>query len=196
MAVPKVITPETLSTWSVETLAELANDAGEQAEKCGKQAVQHGVVAGNALNAAKSQIPHGEWTAWVKTNWNFSHKWATTLMRLASNWNSSSNLEDAETLTEALSMLSEPREKPQEPDPDDDAPEADEPEPFMDSAPEQPAKPSRKSEPRDVEPYSIDDMEKEIRRAICSWFRLVPESQYDELHGTIIEQLNERWVVR
>lgn len=190
MAVPKVITPETLSTWSVETLAELANDAGERAQKVAKQAVQHAIVAGNALNAAKSQIPHGEWMAWVKSNWNYSQDWANKLMRLASNSESTLNLDQAETISEALELVDGVATE------DDDATESAEPETFTDSAPEPPAKPSRKSEPRDVEPYSIDDMEKEIRRAICSWFKLVPESQYDELHGTIIEQLNERWVVR
>lgn len=188
MAVPKTITAETLSTWTPETLAELANDAGERAQSVAKQAVQHAILAGNALNAAKHQIPHGEWMAWLKVHWNYSQDWANKLMRLASNSESSLNLDQAETITEALEMVSGVEESHQMEAESEEAELAEEP------PQERPAKPAKKQDRKEVEPYSIDDMEPDIKRAIAGWFRKVPESQYDELHGTIIEQLNERWV--
>lgn len=195
MAVPKTITPETLSTWAPETLAELANDAGERAQNVAKQAVQHAILAGNALNAAKSQIPHGEWMAWLKVHWNYSQDWANKLMRLASNSDSTLNLDQAETISEALELVDGPARNINESEVCDEtvAQSVDARKAKTEAAAR---KKSKSSSAASVEPYSIDDMEREIRRAIDGWFKKVPDTQYDELHGTIIEQLNERWVVR
>lgn len=192
MAVPKTITAETLSTWAPDTLAELANDAGERAQSVAKQAVQHAIVAGNALNAAKSQIPHGEWMAWLKVHWNYSQDWANKLMRIA-NSECTLNLEESESISEVLELVDNSRRKGNESEVCDErvAQLVDEKEAKTEAAAR---KKSKSSLAASVEPYSIDDMEPDIKRAIAGWFRKVPESQYDELHGTIIEQLNERWV--
>ncbi len=66
-----------------DALAEIANDAAEQAEKHGRKSVQSAIVAGEALAAARQQIQHGEWTAFVKTHWNYSQSWASRLMVVA-----------------------------------------------------------------------------------------------------------------
>lgn len=88
----------------VEALAELANDAGAQVETHAKGAVRAAMVAGEALTAAKAQLAHGEWMAWLKANWDYSHQLANQYMQI-SNYQRASNLEDASSVREALRMI-------------------------------------------------------------------------------------------
>lgn len=91
----------------VETLAEMANEAAEQVLKHGKSAVLSAVAAGNALEAAKKSVPHGEWLAWLGKNWNYSQPTASRYMAVASNYSSMSSLKDAKDVNEALRMIAE-----------------------------------------------------------------------------------------
>lgn len=102
---------KTLDGMALETLAEMANDAGEQVEKHAKSAVTIAIAAGRALMAAKDQVPHGEWLAWLGINWNYSQQTASRYMTVASNYSSMSNLKNATDVNDALRMIAEHKEQ-------------------------------------------------------------------------------------
>lgn len=95
---------------ALETLAEAANDAGEQVEKHAKSAVSIAITAGRALIAAKSQVPHGEWLGWLGKNWNYKQSTAHTYMQIA-NSQHAGNLADAKSIREALRMMSDAKQE-------------------------------------------------------------------------------------
>jgi hypothetical protein len=94
---------------ALETLAEAANDAGEQVEKHAKSAVLIAITAGRALTAAKLQVPHGEWLGWLGKNWNYSQQTASNYIQIA-NYQHAGNLTDAKSIREALRMIGEEKE--------------------------------------------------------------------------------------
>ncbi len=98
---------------ALETLAEFANEAGEQAEKHAKGAVQFALQAGRALQAAKDQVPHGEWLAWLGANWDYHQMTASRYMRLA-NYTCVFNLKSAESINEALRIVAEDPDTPKQ----------------------------------------------------------------------------------
>jgi hypothetical protein len=95
---------------ALETLAEAANDAGEQVEKHAKSAVSIAITAGRALAAAKSQVPHGEWLEWLGKNWNYSQQTASNYIQIA-NYQHAGNLTDAKSIREALRMMSDEKQE-------------------------------------------------------------------------------------
>lgn len=95
---------------ALDTLAEAANDAGEQVEKHAKSAVSIAITAGKALIAAKSQVPHGEWLGWLGKNWNYKQSTAQTYMLIA-NSQHAGNLADAKSIREALRMMSDAKQE-------------------------------------------------------------------------------------
>jgi hypothetical protein len=95
---------------ALETLAEAANDAGEQVEKHAKSAVSIAITAGRALTAAKSQVPHGEWLGWLGKNWNYSQQTASNYIQIA-NYQHAGNLTDAKSIREALRMMSDEKQE-------------------------------------------------------------------------------------
>ena len=95
---------------ALETLAEAANDAGEQVEKHAKSAVSIAVIAGKALMAAKSQVPHGEWLGWLGKNWNYSPSTAQNYMLIA-NTQHAGNLADAKSVREALRIITDAKQE-------------------------------------------------------------------------------------
>jgi len=95
---------------ALETLAEAANDAGEQVEKHAKSAVSIAITAGRALTAAKSQVPHGEWLGWLGKNWNYKQSTAHSYMQIA-NSQHAGNLADAKSIREALRMITDAKQE-------------------------------------------------------------------------------------
>lgn len=95
-----------LNILPLETLAEMANEAGEQAEKNAKSTVQKAIDAGRYLIAAKEQIEHGNWLTWLGQNWNYTRRQAQTYMEI-SNAKRASHLTDAKSIREALRMIGE-----------------------------------------------------------------------------------------
>jgi hypothetical protein len=77
------ISPETMSEMAPEHLAELANDAAKQAEHRAKTTAEAALLAGQALAAAKEQIEHGKWEAWLAQNWNYHESLARRYMLIA-----------------------------------------------------------------------------------------------------------------
>lgn len=95
---------------ALETLAEMANDAGEQIEKTAKNLVTSALAAGNALNAARKQVVHGEWLAWLGKNWNYSRQTADRYMTVAAHYASIGTIKDAKDISDALRMIAEHKE--------------------------------------------------------------------------------------
>lgn len=69
--------------WSLEQLAEEANEAATTAERQQKASLQNAIQAGHMLIAAKSKCEHGTWTDWLKKNWSHSQRRAQQFMKLA-----------------------------------------------------------------------------------------------------------------
>jgi hypothetical protein len=101
-----------LSILPLETLAEMANEAAEQAENNAKATVQRAMDAGRFLNAAKEQCQYGTWLAWLGANWNYKHATASAYMQIA-NFQHAGNLKDAKSIREALRMIGEEKEDQQ-----------------------------------------------------------------------------------
>jgi hypothetical protein len=97
-----------LSKLELATLAEMANDAAEQAEKNATLTVQKAIDAGRYLLAAKDQCEHGAWLPWLGANWNYKGPQAHRYMRLANSAHAP-NLKDVKSIREALRMISEDR---------------------------------------------------------------------------------------
>ena len=95
----------------LDTLAELANDAAEQVETNAQKTVLMAIAAGQALTVAKSQVPHGEWLAWLGKNFNYSQQYASRYMSL-SNYARERNLKEASSIREALRMVANDPETP------------------------------------------------------------------------------------
>jgi hypothetical protein len=98
-----------LNLLPLETLAEMANEAAEQAENNAKATVQRAMDAGRFLNAAKEQCQYGTWLAWLGANWNYKHATASAYMQIA-NFQHAGNLKDAKSIREALRMIGEEKE--------------------------------------------------------------------------------------
>lgn len=101
---------KTLDGVPLETLAEMANDAGEQIEKNARNLVTSAVAAGNALNAARKAVAHGEWLAWLGKNWNYSRQTADRYMAVSSHFSTISTIKDAKDINDALRMIAEHKE--------------------------------------------------------------------------------------
>jgi len=97
-----------LNILPLETLAEMANDAAEQSEKNAKLTVQKAIDAGRYLTAAKEQVEHGQWLAWLGKNWNYKQRYAQSCMSL-SNAQHVAHLGQAANWREALRMIADER---------------------------------------------------------------------------------------
>ena len=133
-----------LGSMNIEQLAEMANDAAEQAEKHGRKAVQAAIVAGDALLAAKKQIAHGEWAGWVKTHWNYSQSWASRLMTVAKRAQGH-DLTDFSSVRAVLAAFSGGSESDSEPDTTPEPVENSDPIEITASEPQEPPEPRQPS---------------------------------------------------
>jgi hypothetical protein len=66
-------------------LAEEINQEHQAFRRAFKATFRSALRAGDLLNEAKAQAGHGNWTAWVKENCEFSDRTARVYMRLANN---------------------------------------------------------------------------------------------------------------
>ena len=97
-----------LSTLSLPTLAEMANEAAAACEQSARRTVQQAATCGRALLAAREQIPHGEWMGWVRANFDYDHSVATRYMQVA-NYANSHNLDDATSVESVLRLIADER---------------------------------------------------------------------------------------
>jgi len=149
-----------------ETLMEMANESAELAERNLREAVQHALRAGRALVAAKAQLPHGKWMAWLRTNFDRDIGTAARYMRLADNWHSAPNIQQAESIRQALRLIAEDRQQAEpievmaEPVAESRSPEVDEP----DNA-------------DDIDEPEIEPQERPTIRKVSAEARKVPEGK-------------------
>lgn len=94
----------------LQNLAARANSAHLAASGAAVSALEHARTAGEALNAAKGHVPHGEWLKWLDTHFDGSRDTAANYMRIASRWDEL-NVERVPHLTvrAAIASLSEPK---------------------------------------------------------------------------------------
>ena len=97
-----------LSTLSLPTLAEMANEAAAACEQSARRTVQQAATCGRALLAAREQVQHGEWMVWVRTNFDYHHSVATRYMQVA-NYANSHNLDDATSVESVLRLIADER---------------------------------------------------------------------------------------
>jgi len=102
-----------LSQLPLETLVEMVNESAELAERSIRDAVQHALRCGRALQACKAQLPHGKWLGWLRVNFDRDISTAERYMRLAENWESVPNLRQAESMRQALRLIAEDRRGPE-----------------------------------------------------------------------------------
>ena len=67
-------------------LAQRINEATAEAEGHARAAMNQALIVGGLLNEAKSQVPHGEWDAWLTTHCKVAPRTARAYMRLAKQW--------------------------------------------------------------------------------------------------------------
>ena len=105
------MTKELIDTKKLEIDAEFINNAMEMAERGAAMAVTGAIQAGGRLNEVKEHVPHGEWSAWIGRNLNYSQEKAIRYMRIASNSSCVTNLKDAKSINEALRMIADDKEE-------------------------------------------------------------------------------------
>lgn len=149
-----------------ETLMEMANESAELAEQNLRDAVQHALRAGRALVAAKAQLPHGAWMAWLRTNFDRDIGTAARYMRLADNWHSAPNIQQSESIRQALRLIAEDHRQaePIEVQSESRAPE-------LDAEPRAP----EPVEPEDVDEPEIEPQERPTIRKVSAEARKVSE---------------------
>jgi hypothetical protein len=140
----------------------MANESAELAERNLRDAVQHALRAGRALVAAKAQLPHGKWMAWLRTNFDRDIGTAGRYMRLADNWHSAPNIQQSESIRQALRLIAEDNRQAE---PIEVAPE---PVAAMDPEP---------GEPDDIDEPEVEPQERPTIRKVSAEARKIPESE-------------------
>jgi hypothetical protein len=96
----------------VEVLIGIANESAELVEASARKTVEHAERCGRALLAAKEKLPHGKFTAWLGSNFDYSERHAQRYMHIASNTTRVADLKHATSIREALRMIAEDPETP------------------------------------------------------------------------------------
>ena len=94
----------------LDTLAEMANEAAELAERDMVSAVGRAWDCGRYLLAAKAQVPHGQWMHWVRVNFDRELRTASRYMQLAGAFTSRAAIAEAASIRQAMRMISQPEE--------------------------------------------------------------------------------------
>ena len=92
-------------------LADIANKYHAQCERVLTDALRLAKVAGDALLAAKGQLPHGEFKTWVEANFMASYRTARAYMQVASNWQRAATLDTGGSIRGAIKSAAKPRAK-------------------------------------------------------------------------------------
>jgi hypothetical protein len=94
----------------LETLAEMANEAAELAERDMVSALQRAHDCGRYLVAAKAQIPHGQWMQWVRVNFDRELRTASRYMQIAEAFPSRSMLDGVVSVRHAMRLIAQDSE--------------------------------------------------------------------------------------
>lgn len=99
-----------LASLPLETLAEMANEAAELAERDMVSALQRAHDCGRYLVAAKAQIPHGQWMQWVRVNFDREPRTASRYMQIAEAFPSRSMLDGVVSVRHAMRLIAQDSE--------------------------------------------------------------------------------------
>lgn len=88
-----------------ETLAEMANEAAELAQNSMQTAILRAADCGRYLLAAKAQIPHGQWRAWLGVNFDREARTATRYMEIATAFPTAESLKGVLSVRQALRLI-------------------------------------------------------------------------------------------
>jgi hypothetical protein len=147
-----------------ETLAEMANEAAELAQASMQTAILRAVDCGRYLQAAKAQIPHGQWRSWLGVNFDREARTATRYMQLAVAFDGGNPRLTSETsIRQALRIISE-----------DKADDAIEIQPIPMSEPE-PELAEIVDEPEDIDEPEREPQERPTIRKVSAEARKLPE---------------------
>jgi hypothetical protein len=166
-----------------ETLAELANEAAELAQASMQTAILRAADCGRYLLAAKAQIPHGQWRAWLGVNFDREARTATRYMQLATEFDRGNPRLTSETsIRQALRIISE-----------DKADDAIEIQPMLVSEPE-PELAEIADEPEDTEEPEQEPQERPTVRKVSAESRKIPEAEKPktpEVTPVLVEEADE-----
>jgi hypothetical protein len=80
-----IMTAEQCSGLSDDELKLMANTFGEKCQQAAKKTVEDAITAGTALLVMRERVPHGEWSKWLASNWDYTRQTAQTYLTLAVN---------------------------------------------------------------------------------------------------------------
>jgi hypothetical protein len=124
----------------LEALIVMANEAADLAHKHMVSAAESAWDSGKCLLAAKSQIPHGQWMAWVRANFDRDIRTAIRYMDLASSIPDRSRLAGIGSVRQALRLIHSDQAEAPEPEPAEELQEIEsEPEPVEREPQERPS---------------------------------------------------------
>lgn len=89
-------------------LAEVANSHHDVTVVALRTAAESARIAGDALREAKTLVPHGGWSDWIKQNFSGGMRTAQRYMKIAKNWETIVGKNDSVsllTVTQALDLL-------------------------------------------------------------------------------------------
>ena len=84
---------------SLSVLAVKINDQHDRAIGHATSALEHARQAGDLLQQAKQQVPHGEWLGWLSANCKVSARQAQRYLKVANNWKAITKYDAASYLT-------------------------------------------------------------------------------------------------
>ena len=111
-----IMTAEQCSGLSDDELKLMANTYGEKCQQAAKKTVEDAITAGTALLVMRERVPHGEWSKWLASNWDYTRQTAQTYLTLAVNVKRFTN-RTPDSIREAMRVIA-----------DQQADEADQPE--------------------------------------------------------------------
>jgi hypothetical protein len=159
---------------TVTEINKLHSEIMGAATKSLKSAIKIGML----LHGAKGELDHGDWSAWVKNNVEFSDRTAQRYMSLYSN-RSKIKTDSVTDLGEAYSMLTEPKTAPIAPPSPANKPEAIKAPPLKQNAPaaaEKPAKTAPAAKLKDFQKEATQSVLRELEKVVDSTGLIIPKS--------------------
>ena len=171
-----------LSGLSLEILANEANLMAEDAVLHMMKGAQSAWKSGQYLLAAKTQVPHGQWRAWLGANFDREARTATRYMEIATAFPTLESLNGVLSVRQALRLIAS-----------DKADDAIEIQPIPVSEPE-PELAEIVDEPQDIEEPEQEPQARPTVRKVSAESRKVPEAQKPktpEITPVLVEEADE-----
>jgi len=160
----------------LETLAEMANEAAELAERDMVSALQRAHDCGRYLVAAKAQIPHGQWMQWVRVNFDRELRTASRYMQIAEAFPTRGMLDGVVSVRHAMRLIAQDSE----------------PDPIVVSAiPEPEPEPELQEIEVEQEETEAEPQERPTIRKVSAEARKVPEADKPKTPEVIPELVEE-----